>query len=142
MTLGQAIANLKTLDQFSYSPKKFVCKICKIDYIDQFNMDNHNCYQPKISSYQCAKCNKCYTSKLALRKHQNRANDCASDAPKAVYSCSVADCKSFYYSKRSLINHYDRVHQMKMKNSLCQICNKSFLNDKGLKIHTMRMHQN
>ncbi|XP_061727668.1 uncharacterized protein LOC133532832 [Cydia pomonella] len=120
-----------------YPERQFPCKICDRLFTREYRMRRHlNTHMVKVKKVQCDYCgvrfyNKNYLSTHIQRKHGRK---------KQKYVCDL--CGLVTTNKPSIVMHIKYGHDPdKLKEIICDICQKTFKSDFNLKLHYWRAHQ-
>ena len=113
-------------------PPSFNCTLC--DYRGYFKRDaeQHNLVHSKKKDYQCNDCDKAFAYKRLLQEHQRRHLN------HKPYKCEWPGCQKTFVTHNNLKEHVRR--HKKEKKWECKFCDKKFVRNFELKLHTSRMH--
>ena len=102
------------------------CKICKISFINQELLDNHN---NEMHEMKCEICDKIFIDAGFLKKHMNSFHK-----EKKIHKCGK--CGKVFTTTKNLKRH--------TKNTVhydCNLCSESFISEKKRKCHFTLAHR-
>ena len=155
----------KHIDVVHKNIKKYSCKDCSQEFSYYASFKSHRVLQHEAEPSKCQLCEKTFTSKRQLKKHDSivhefkekktikvKCNICKKNFlskitldqhVKVVHNDKVHKCETCdkTFTFRALINHQRNVHQKKDKKPvLCIICNKILSTNDKLKRHIKTVH--
>ncbi|XP_063391903.1 uncharacterized protein LOC134677387 [Cydia fagiglandana] len=120
-----------------YPERQFPCKICDKLFTREYRMHKHlNTHMAKVKKVECDYCgvrfyNKNYLTTHIQRKHGRKGQK---------YVCDL--CGLVTTNKPSIVMHIKYGHDAdKLKEIICNICQKTFKSDFNLKLHYWRAHK-
>jgi KRAB domain-containing zinc finger protein len=103
--------------------KPYKCKLCPESFINKVVLDHHMRFHGvTIKTFQCNFCSKQLCSETSLKNHIQRLH-------KSISQCEL--CKQEFQNRDLLRQHLQEEH----KPSVCQVCDKSFVLPRYLKMH-------
>ncbi|XP_063545348.1 uncharacterized protein LOC134753391 [Cydia strobilella] len=120
-----------------YPERQFPCSICDKLFTREHRMHRHlNTHMPKVKKVECDYCgvrfyNKNYLTTHIQRKHGRKGQK---------YVCDL--CGLVTTNKPGIVMHIKYGHDAdKLKEIICDICQKTFKSDFNLKLHYWRAHR-
>lgn len=100
--------------------KPYACSLCPAAFKCRSNAVRHHAtvHDTSPKTHQCQRCNKSFTSKLALEKHSRRHQD------GVLTTCM--ECGKVFRSLSALASH-QLTHKYPSRMHKCQLCNKSYI---------------
>ena len=108
------------------------CDVCVTNFVDNSALKVHqeiNHGQEKEKLFHCEVCDKYFTSKASLTRHDNKIHK------EKQFLCEK--CGKLFAQLKSMKDHDNSVH-VKEKSQLCKICDAEFFKPFDLKKHTKK----
>ncbi|OWF39418.1 zinc finger protein 91-like [Mizuhopecten yessoensis] len=102
---------------FTKDAGKYVCKICRRTYVNNFQLTKHMATHTASKFYSCHRCNKCFTETRYLQRH-------LMDTHRERYSICRFCCALF--STRSGLTQHLRQKHPTQGETRCRLCYKEF----------------
>ncbi|XP_055676824.1 zinc finger protein 225-like [Lutzomyia longipalpis] len=117
--------------------KTFACELCGLSLADSKKLKNHISLHFDDKPYKCNVCNKRFRLPRLLKLH------CRIHIPKSqrtdLYHCDKCDKRNF--SSAVTLWKHKRIHNGKITEKFCKVCNKRFINSNLLEKHMLK-HKN
>jgi len=122
------------------TPPTFQCDNCKKNFASLATLTSHSKSCPDSTEYSCKLCNKQFANKRNLRDH-NRIFHESAEAILSNYSLSCPECDKIFYKKSNLTSHMLRHSSEKPFICGVEDCGKKFKREKTLVKHFQLIHQ-